>query len=111
MVIKMGIDYEKIGLRISYIRKEAKIKQKDLAAEMNISQKYLSCLETGRKHVNLELLSELCSIFDSTFDYFLLGYIRQAPEENIWDLLKLCSEEDKETVYELVKYLAQRNQK
>ena len=111
LVMRMAVDYEKVGLRINYLRKNAKLKQKELADMINISPKYLSNLETGRKHVNLDLISELCNVFDTTYDYFMLGYIRQNTDENIMDLLKLCSEDDKKVVFEMVRLFAQRNQK
>lgn len=98
----MKVNYDKIGLRISQKRRELKLKQKDLAELLDISPKYLSNLETGKKNVTIDMLINLCNALGETPDYFLLGTIRKDIDSNITDGLKLCSEHDKEVISELI---------
>lgn len=110
-VIQMSIDYGKIGLRIGQRRRELNLKQKDLAEMINISPKYLSAIETGRRHTSLETIVALCEALDTTSDYFLLGNIKKEIDNNIIDNLKLCSEKDKTVIQELIKICANKSQK
>ncbi|MBE6835467.1 MAG: helix-turn-helix transcriptional regulator [Ruminococcaceae bacterium] len=105
----MGINYVRVGSRISQRRKELKIKQAELADRIGIDYKYLSSLETGRRRTTLEMLASLCQELNTTYDYFLLGNIRKNMEENIMDSLMLCSEADKEMIVEIINFCAERN--
>lgn len=106
----MSIDYVKIGLRIGRRRRELKLKQKDLAEMINISPKYLSALETGRRHASLETIAAISEAMNTTYDYFLLGSIKKDIDRNIIDSLKLCSEEDKKVIQQLINICADKNQ-
>jgi len=107
--IDISINYEKIGFRIGQRRRELKLKQKELAEMMNISPKYLSNLETGKRHVSLEMLALLCISLNTTYDYFMLGNIRKDIVNNITDNLKVCSEEDKLVIFELSEICSRKN--
>lgn len=109
VMVCMKMNYNKIGLRIGQKRRELKLKQKDLAELLNISPKYLSNLETGKKNVTIKMLINLCNVLDETPDYFLLGTIRKDIDSNIIDNLKLCSEYDKAVISELVQICSKRN--
>lgn len=108
VMICMEINYKKIGFRISQKRRERNLKQKDLAELLDISPKYLSNLETGKKNVTIEMLINLCNILGETPDYFLLGTIRKDINSNLTDNLKLCSERDKLIIEELVQICARK---
>ena len=109
MVILMEINHKDIGFRIGERRRKLNISQKDLAEQIGISSKYLSNIETARRHVTLETLSYLCNALGVTPDYFLLGNFKNDTDTNITDNLKLCSEGDKEVIKELVKICAVKN--
>lgn len=103
------IDYEKVGFRIGQRRRELKLKQKELAEMINISPKYLSNLETGKRHVSIEMLALLCASLNTTYDYFMLGYIRKDIADNITDNLKMCSEDDKKVILALTEICSKKN--
>ena len=109
MVILMEINHKDIGFRIGERRRKLNISQKDLAEQIGISSKYLSNIETARRHVTLETLSDLCNALGVTPDYFLLGNFKNDTDTNITDNLKVCSEGDKEVIKELVKICAVKN--
>ena len=106
MVILMEINHKDIGFRIGERRRKLNISQKDLAEQIGISSKYLSNIETARRH---ETLSDLCNALGVTPYYFLLGNFKNDTDTNITDNLKLCSEGDKEVIKELVKICAVKN--
>ncbi len=98
----MNIDYERIGFRIAQRRRELKLKQRQLAELVGVSNKYISNLETGTRHVNLEMLSKLCDALDVTPDYFLLGSIKKEPGKNLTDKIQLCSPENQRIISDIV---------
>ena len=107
--MKMDIDYKNIGMRIGLRRRELRITQKEIAKAIGVTDKYISNIETGKRNVNLEMLTKFCDILRVTPDYFLLGNIKKDIEQNIVDCLKLCSKEDKQLIYTIIEKCAERN--
>lgn len=64
----MGIH---IGKRIAYLRKTAKLTQKELAASLNVSPSHLGNLENGRFAITEELVSSLSKQFHTQTCYLL----------------------------------------
>ncbi|MBN2794153.1 MAG: helix-turn-helix transcriptional regulator [Clostridia bacterium] len=60
----------KIGEKISKLRADSGISQKLLAEYLSVDQSYISKIEKGERPANLELLSNLSSLFGCTLDYF-----------------------------------------
>lgn len=106
--MKLGINYQNIGLRIGQRRRELKITQKEIAETIGVTDKYISNLETGKRNVNLELIAQFCEILNVTPDYFLLGNIKKDIDSNIIDELKLCSENDKSLICSIVHLCSNR---
>lgn len=69
----MKIDYTALGKRIAKRRKELGLKQYEVCELIDVNYKYLSNIETGRSAPSLELIMSLCSVLNTTPDYFLLG--------------------------------------
>lgn len=111
LVMMMEINYKNIGMRIGLRRRELKITQKEIAEKIGVTDKYISNIETGKRNINLEMLSRMCEILSATPDYFLLGTIKKDIDSNIIDCLKLCSPEDKLLVFSIVEKCAERNRK
>ena len=55
----MSVDYKLIGSRIKLYRKNKKLTQEKLAEMLNISVGYISKVERGIEHPNLEMLSNI----------------------------------------------------
>lgn len=66
-------DQKEVGKKIRNMRKEAGIKQIDLADEMNISNDMLSRIENGKSTCAPDHLMYLCQRFGKTADYFYFG--------------------------------------
>ena len=58
----MAPDYTVIGRRIREARVEQNLRQEELADKMNISVAYMSRVETGKGHLNLNRLTQIAEI-------------------------------------------------
>ena len=109
--IDSRIDYEMLGFRIGQRRRELNIKQSELAEVVGVSTKYISNIETGKRHLSLELLAKITISLNTTFDFLINGYIRKNTDKNIYDGLSICSEDDKQLILEIVRYCSSKNRK
>lgn len=106
----MELDYTEIGRRIAVRRKQQRIKQKDLAEMLGISNNHLSSIEGGKASPSLEVLIEICNILHVTPDYLLMGfmYAGNLPQNTI-DNLKICSDKDADLLYKISCLMVDRN--
>lgn len=65
-------DYLEIGQRIAYVRKVARITQRDFARMIGISPGMLAKIEHGAKS-SLDTYVRICDALHLTTDYLLLG--------------------------------------
>lgn len=108
-MIRVAFDRVEVGRRIAKRRKLLKIRQNVLAERVNINNNHLSNIETGKVSPSMEVFVSLCNELQITPDYLLEGamHSNNVPQ-NIADHLRLCTEEDIQTVAELVRILADR---
>ncbi len=59
-----------LGYRLKMLRVSGGVKQKDLAKQLEVSQSYISDLESGRRMIPTETLFQLAEIFSVGLDYF-----------------------------------------
>lgn len=64
-------EYKTVGQRLKELRKEKKIKQKDLAKMLNTTKSAISNWETGYNTPKPDSLKDLANIFNVTVDYLL----------------------------------------
>ena len=69
----MAPDYTVIGRRIREARREQNLRQEELADRMNISVAYMSRVETGKGHLNLNRLTQIAEILKVSPGYLLTG--------------------------------------
>ena len=55
--------------RISQLRKEADLKQEELAKAINVSQDTISMMERGKRLASMEVLLSLADYFNVSLDY------------------------------------------
>lgn len=106
----MEQEYIEMGRRIKTRRKELKIKQAELAEQLDISNNHMSSIENGRQKPSLDIFIGICRILDVTPDYLLLGSIHgyNIPLD-ITDKLRLCNQSDIELAREFIELLVKRN--
>lgn len=102
------LDYARIGKRISEFRRAKKLSQFQLAELAEVTDSYISHIETGRKKSSLESLVRIASALGITLDRILLG--NQVADlkdylPEIRNLMKDCSPYEKAVILDMVKSL------
>ncbi len=69
----MFVDYKEVGRRIALRRKDLKLKQSDVNELADLSDKYLSNIETGKSIPSIDVLMRICAAIRTTPDKILLG--------------------------------------
>ena len=67
------MDYIAFGQRIRRFRKQKRLTQEALAEQVGISPQFLAEIENGKKGMSAETLYKICTRFDLSADYILLG--------------------------------------
>lgn len=108
----MAVDFSIIGKRIKETRKKKGLTQEQLVEKMGVSIAYLSKVETGKIHINLERLSQICSILNITEGEILNGVSNHSEkylnhEFNI--LLRKCSAKQQKLIYKILQCILEEN--
>ena len=69
----MRIDYVLLGRRIAERRRSLGLKQVEVNERADLSDKYLSNIETARSIPSIDVLMRICSVLSITPDYLLTG--------------------------------------
>ena len=100
------IDYARLGIRISELRRKRRLSQSQLAELADVTDSYISHIETGRKKASLESLVRIAAALDVTLDRILLGN-QQNDLKNYLPELELlmtdCSPFERAVIYDMVK--------
>ena len=67
------VDYEGIGKRIKEVRKNSGLTQEQLAEQVDLSNEYISRVETASKRVGLRAFVRICTEMSASADYLLFG--------------------------------------
>jgi transcriptional regulator with XRE-family HTH domain len=104
----MILDNKLIGKRIKELRCLNYISQMELAEKSDISDTYLSLIESGKKRVSLETLIKVANALDTSADTLLTGNLkidRGNYESELADIMKDCSHYEKRVIYEVIRSL------
>lgn len=102
----MSIDYSVIGKRLKLARTKKGYTQEKLAEKLEVSVTFLSRIERGSSHINLNRLSQVCNILDVTEGEILNGVSSSSQlylTEELNDLLKNCPPEKTKLIYNVIK--------
>lgn len=69
----MHYDLKSMGIRIRELRRKRGWTQDELAARLNISDRHMRNIESGKCGVSIDLLVEIADIFGISTDYIVLG--------------------------------------
>ncbi|HUC93904.1 MAG TPA: helix-turn-helix transcriptional regulator [Paenibacillus sp.] len=106
----MGFDYGLIGKRIRKARENKGLTQENLAEELDVSNAYISKIERGKTPINLERLSEICTVLEETPEYILSGTnsgSRDFLRGEIMEMLEGCSAEKIKLIAQVVKQIVE----
>lgn len=106
----MNFYYKEMGTRIKMRRRELKIKQAELAEDLDISNNHMSSIENGRQKPSMDTFIKICNYLNVTPDYLLLGsmHAHNIPLD-ITEKLRLCTQADLELAKEFIELLVKRN--
>lgn len=108
----MAIDFNIIGFRLKDARKKKGLTQEQLVEQMGVSIAYLSKIETGKIHINLERLSQICNLLDVTEGEILNG--TSITSEKYLDnefsmILKKCSPRQQHLAYKILQSISEED--
>lgn len=104
----MAVDFCIIGKRLKAARKKKGLTQEQLVEKMGVSIAYLSKVETGKIHINLERLSEVCSLLGVTEGEILNGVSNHSEKylhSEFYDLLRKCSAKEQKLAYQILQVI------
>lgn len=108
----MALDYKLIGERLRKARVKKGFTQENLAEIMKLSVAYISRIETGKTHINLTRLDELCTILETKAGYILDGVSNSSSSylnSELGTILKDCSSDDKELIYTIATAISNKS--
>lgn len=110
----MALDYSIIGKRIRKSRQEKNLTQENLAEELNVSVAFISRIERGSAHINLNRLSQICAILDIDEGVILNGTSMDSKNylsNEFSELFKSCSKESQKLIYDIAKLIIDNEKK
>ncbi|RHK64420.1 XRE family transcriptional regulator [Dorea formicigenerans] len=111
----MDVNFKLIGKRIQEVRKQQELTQAELAALTDMSDSYISYIETAKKQASLESLVRISNALGITVDELLSGNQLHNPTDYQTDidlLMEDCSLLERRFIYELIsvaKYIIRNN--
>lgn len=108
----MAVDFSIIGKRLKEARKKKGLTQEHLSEKMGVSIAYLSKVETGKIHINLERLSEICGILEVTEGEILNGVSNNSEKylhSEFNELLRKCSPKNQKLAYQILQIISKEN--
>ena len=106
----MAVDFTIVGKRIKEARKKKGLTQEQLVEQMGVSIAYLSKIETGKIHINLERLSQICNILDVTEGEILNGVSNKSDiylNSEFSAILKKCNPKQQHLAYRILQSISE----
>ena len=100
----MSLDYVLIGRRIHDIRKLLHMTQSELAEAVDLTEPYISRIETGVRSGSLDAYVRIAAALGVTVDHLLYGnqpHDRLEHQPELYKLMQDCSSYERRIIYEL----------
>ena len=101
----MAVDFTIIGMRLKDARRKKGLTQEKLVEQIGVSIAYLSKIETGKIHINLERLSQICNILDVSEGEILNGVSSKSDKylhSEFSNILKKCNPKQQKLAYKIL---------
>ena len=108
----MAVDFAIIGMRLKEARRKKGLTQEKLVEQIGVSIAYLSKIETGKIHINLERLSQICNILDVSEGEILNGVSSKSNKylnSEFSDILKKCNSKQQKLAYKILQFIYEEN--
>lgn len=107
----MYVDYKELGKRIAKRRKELGLKQRQVNEMAELSDKYLSNIETARSIPSIDVIMRICGVLKVTPDYLLLGSVNDYSNDDIiTSKTKDLNDEQKKFICDFIDWYKQQNE-
>ena len=95
-----GINKLAFGKHVKKYRKEKGMTQQQLAEEVDVLPKTISCIERGESYPTQENIFKIAKVLDMSLDEFVLGYKKGSDVISINEINEMISElsDDKKSV-------------
>ena len=106
----MALNYSIIGERLKQARFNKKLTQEKLAEKLDVSVAFLSRIERGSSHINLNRLNQICTILEVSEGEILNGASSDSSvylNKDFFNLLKNCPPEKINLIYNVAKVIAE----
>ena len=107
----MYVDYKEVGKRIAARRKALGLKQRHVNEMAELSDKYLSNIETARSIPSIDVLMRICSVLKTTPDELLIGAVTNRAEADldpaICQKIAALDQKKKHFLYSFIDWLAE----
>lgn len=80
--MEVTVNYENVGNKIRERRNFLKVKQENLANDINVSASFISDIENGRRKMSLETMIKISIALKTSLDYFILDNVRDVKLKN-----------------------------
>ena len=97
------LDNKIVGLRIRRARESRKLSREKFSEKCGISSQFLVEIEQGKKGMSAETLYKICSAFELSADYMLMGKIEDVKGGSpILDILNSLDNDDREKMEQVI---------
>lgn len=106
----MAVDFSIIGKRLKEARNKKGLTQEQLVEKIGVFIAYLSKVETGKIHINLERLSQICNLLNISEGEILNGVSNSSEKYlncEFNNILKKCSPTQQKLAYEILELILQ----
>ncbi len=103
-----NLDYVAVGRRIKNIRQKKQYSQQNIAEMTNISEKYISEIECGKKEGRLDIYARIAAALDVSIDEFIKDSVTAYStvfENNINSMYKQFGKERREMLLAYIDFL------
>lgn len=107
------LDYAAVGKRIKNIRQKKNYSQKLVADMANLSEKYISELECGKKKGRLDIYARIAAVLNVSLDEFIIDFVSrdsQVFDYNINMMYKDFGETRREMLLHYIEFLADKKE-
>lgn len=110
----MFVDYKEVGRRIAKRRKELRLKQSEVNELADLSDKYLSNIETGKSIPSIDVLMRICEAIQTTPDNILIGSTKSVVSSEkskiFLEKFSMLSEKNQKLVIHFMDWIAEEEQ-
>lgn len=110
----MEIDYNLLAKRVSNIRKEKKLTQAQLAEKANLTNNYISNIETHHSIPSLETLVKICNALEVTPNDLLVGTVQTSSEyfvQETFEKFNQCTPRERRLINKFITAIIEEREK